>query len=277
MHRRVATAIHAVGSCGEAGNLQRMLDAIVSEVQRRLPDLVAREPEIMTSVEAASPVRDFVGALGAPGLSIISEFKRASPSRGLLNASMDPALRAIAYESGGAAAMSILTEPTYFLGSSEDLIAARAAVSLPVIRKDFTLDPLHVWEARAMGADAVLLIVAILDDVTLATLLATAREAGLCALVEVHDPDEARRAVDAGAECVGVNNRDLTTFTVDLAVAEVVAPIIESVAVTVAESGIHGPADAIRMKEAGFDALLVGEYLIRSGDPRSAIEGLGNA
>ena len=254
-----------------------MLDRIIAETSLRLPDLAARGPEIMALAAAASPARDFVGALGAPGLSIISEFKRASPSRGLLNSSMDPATQAVAYESGGAAAMSVLTEPTYFLGSAEDLIAARSAVSLPVIRKDFTLDPLHVWEARAMGADAILLIVAILDDATLATLLATAREAGLGALVEVHDSDEARRAVDVGAECVGVNNRDLTTFAVDLATAEVVAPIIEGVAVTVAESGIHGPADAARMKEAGFDALLVGEYLVRSRDPRGAIEGLGNA
>ena len=274
---RASRRVHAAGSSGRAGTLQCMLDRIIAETSLRLPDLAARGPEIMASAAAASPARDFVGALGAPGLSIISEFKRASPSRGLLNSSMDPATQAIAYESGGAAAMSILTEPTYFLGSAEDLIAARSAVSLPVIRKDFTLDPLHVWEARAMGADAILLIVAILDDATLATLLATAREAGLGALVEVHDSDEARRAVDVGAECVGVNNRDLTTFAVDLATAEVVAPIIEGVAVTVAESGIHGPADAARMKEAGFDALLVGEYLVRSGDPRGAIEGLGNA
>ena len=251
-----------------------MLDQIITDARQRLPGVLGRASEIRAAAEAAVPARDFLGALTQPGMSIISEFKRASPSRGVLNPSMDPAAQAMAYESGGAAALSVLTEPKYFGGSEADLVAAKASVSVPVIRKDFTLDPVHVWEARAMGADAVLLIVAILDRLTLSTLLDTAADAGMAALVEVHDAQEAHRAVEAGATCVGVNNRDLTTFEVDLATAEALAPILNEIDVTVAESGINGPEDAARMEAAGFDALLVGEYLVTAVDPGSAIRGL---
>ena len=157
---------------------------------------------------------------------------------------------------------------------AEDLEAARAAVAIPVLRKDFTLHPLHIWEAKVMGADAVLLIAAILSDEVLARLLLVADSAGLAAIVEVHDLDEAHRAVAAGANIVGVNNRDLTTFVVDLATAERLAPVLEEVAVTVAESGILGPSDAARMRDVGYDALLVGEYLVLAEDPAQAIAGL---
>lgn len=226
------------------------------------------------TAEEMPPARDFVGSLTTPELAVIAEFKRASPSKGVINAAMSPAERAAAFEAGGAAAVSILTEPDHFMGSPTDLQAARSATSLPALRKDFTLDPVHVWEARAMGADAVLLIVAILDDQQLSRLLATATEAGLVALVEVHSAVEAARAIDAGARLVGVNNRDLKTFRVDLSTAEEIAPLLEGVEVRVAESGVKGPADAARLKAAGYDALLVGEYLSRSADPAQAISGL---
>ena len=172
-----------------------MLDNIIDSVRGRLPDLKARQAEVRDEAERMPPARDFAGALAAPGMSIIAEFKRASPSKGVINAGMKPAERVAAFEAGGASAVSVLTEPDHFMGGAEDLRAARAAMSLPVLRKDFTLDTAHIWEARAMGADAVLLIVAILDDLLLARLLATAVEAGLTALVEVHSREEAARGV----------------------------------------------------------------------------------
>ena len=251
-----------------------MLDNIIDSVRGRLPDLKARQAEVRDEAERMPPARDFAGALAAPGMSIIAEFKRASPSKGVINAGMKPAERVAAFEAGGASAVSVLTEPDHFMGGAEDLRAARAAMSLPVLRKDFTLDTAHIWEARAMGADAVLLIVAILDDLLLARLLATAVEAGLTALVEVHSREEAARALDAGATVVGVNNRDLRTFRVDLATAEQISPLLDGVEVRVAESGVKGPGDAARLRAAGYDALLVGEYLSRSADPAEAISGL---
>jgi indole-3-glycerol phosphate synthase len=254
-----------------------MLEWIVADTRRRLPDVLARRASIEDAVAAAEATRDFAGALANPGLSVIAEFKRASPSRGPLNLDMEPATQAAVYEQGGASAMSILTEPDHFFGSGDDLIAARAATSLPVIRKDFTLDPVHVWEARAMGADAVLLIVAILAPTELSTLIAASREVGLEALVEVHNAEEARVAVDSGAAIVGVNNRDLTTFDVDIATAEEIAPLLADITVRVAESGILGPPDATRMRVAGYDAVLVGEYLVKAGDPAAAIAGLRSA
>ncbi len=251
-----------------------MLDNILASVHGRLGSLKAHESAVRAAAEEMPPVRDFVGSLTTPELAVIAEFKRASPSKGVINAAMSPAERAAAFEAGGAAAMSILTEPDHFMGSPTDLQAARSATSLPALRKDFTLDPVHVWEARAMGADAVLLIVAVLDDQQLSRLLATATEAGLAALVEVHSSVEAARAIDAGARLVGVNNRDLKTFRVDLSTAEEIAPLLEGVEARVAESGVKGPADAARLTAAGYDALLVGEYLSRSADPARAISGL---
>ncbi len=230
--------------------------------------------QLRESAASLPPPRDFAGALAGPGLSIIAEFKRASPSKGVINAGMDPSERAAAFESGGASAMSVLTEPDHFMGGPEDLRSARSATSLPALRKDFTLDTSQVWETRAMGADAVLLIVAILDDPLLAKLLRAAEEAGLAALVEVHSREEAIRALDAGARIVGVNNRDLRTFNVDLATSEEISPLLEGVDIRVAESGVKGPEDATRLRDAGYDALLVGEYLSRSADPAEAIAGL---
>ncbi len=251
-----------------------MLEDVLSSVRRRLPALEEREAELREAAGRMPPARGFAAALAAPGLSVIAEFKRASPSRGVINAGMDPSERAAAFESGGAAAVSVLTEPDHFMGGPGDLRAVRSAMTLPVLRKDFTLHSAHVWEARAMGADAVLLIAAVLDDDLLADLLQTAAEAGMAALVEVHDREEAVRAQRAGASVLGVNNRDLRTFRVDLSTAERLAPFLEWAEVRVAESGVHGPGDAARLREAGYDALLVGEYLSMADDPAAAIAGL---
>lgn len=251
-----------------------MLDDILAGVRRRLPMLQALEGELRAAAQRMPPARDFRAALAAPGLSVIAEFKRASPSRGVLGADMDPAERAGEYAAGGAAALSVLTEPDFFMGSGEDLERAREAADLPTLRKDFILHRAQVWETRAMGADALLLIAALLDDDLLRLLLRAARTAGLAALVEVHDREEAERALRAGAKMVGVNNRDLRTFKVDLAVSERLAPLLEAAEATVAESGVHGPGDAARLAAAGYDGLLVGEYLTRSPNPVSALRNL---
>lgn len=205
-----------------------------------------------------------------PGLSVIAEVKRRSPSKGDLALGLDPATQAELYSAGGAAAVSVLTEPGFFGGSNDDLVAVREACPLPVLRKDFTVSAAQVWEARAIGADAVLLIVAALTDDELLRFLGEAADAGLAALVEVHTGAEAERALAAGATLIGVNNRDLATFTVDLGTAERVAPLLDGV-VRVAESGIGDPQDAARMARAGYDAVLVGESLVRSEDPAGFI------
>ena len=242
-----------------------MLDKIVAATERRLPGIIARQAEFRTAATAAD--RSFTAALSAPGVSVIAEVKRRSPSRGTLNADLDPARQALLYERGGASAISVLTEHDYFDGSPADLRDVRGAVGLPALRKDFIIHPAQVWESAAMGADAILLIVAILDDATLAGLLTEASEAGLPALVEIHSAIEAERALSAGAPIIGVNNRDLRTFEVDLATAEALAPLIGDQAIRVAESGIHTPDDVARMATVGFDAVLVGESLVRADDP----------
>lgn len=251
-----------------------MLDDILFRVRRRLPMLQALEGELRAAAERMPPPRDFQAAVTAPGLSVIAEFKRASPSRGTLGAGLDPAERAGEYAAGGAAALSVLTEPDFFMGSGEDLEQARAATDLPTLRKDFILHRAQVWETRAMGADALLLIAALLDDEPLRLLLKTAQTAGLTALVEVHDRQEAARALRAGAKIVGVNNRNLSTFEVDLAVSERLAPLLKEAEATVAESGVRGPGDAARLAAAGYDGLLVGEHLTRSPQPAAALRNL---
>jgi indole-3-glycerol phosphate synthase len=175
---------------------------------------------------------------------------------------------------GGAAAISVLTEPDFFDGSLDDLVAVRRRVEVPVLRKDFVLDAAQIWEARAAMADAVLLIVAVLSDDQLAELRGVATEAGLAALVEAHALEEVQRAIDAGAEIVGVNNRDLATFVTDLATAEAAATHLDTVAVSVAESGVSSPEGAARMAAAGYDAILVGEAAVRSADPAAFIDSL---
>jgi indole-3-glycerol phosphate synthase len=221
--------------------------------------------------------RDFTAALRDPGWAVIAEMKQRTPSMGVLTDAYRPEALAEAYTRGGAAALSVLTQETSFGGSIAHLEAARAHTSLPILRKDFLTDPYQVLEARAAGADAVLLIVAALEPTQLDELLAAAAEQGLAALVEVHDEDEAEAAVGAGAALVGVNHRDLRTFRVDLDLTERLRSMIPKEVVLVAESGIHGQADARRMRAAGAGAILVGERLMRAADPAAAVAELASA
>lgn len=224
------------------------------------------------------PARGFTAALAAvDGLGVISEVKRRSPSKGDLARDLDPAALAAAYEAGGTTCLSVLTDERFFGGSAADLAAARDACGRPVLRKDFTVGPLDVLDARIMGADAILLIAAALDDAELAALHELAGEVGLDALVEVHDESELERAVAVGSGLVGVNQRDLVTFTVDTDRAERLASLMPEGVVRVAESGVRGPDDARRLHQAGYHAVLVGESLVTSGDPAAAVAALREA
>jgi indole-3-glycerol phosphate synthase len=224
-------------------------------------------------VAAYSP-KDFLGALRRPQLAVIAEMKQRTPSMGVLAEDYRPADIAHAYAEGGAAAISVLTHMAGFGGRVEHLRMVRAATELPILRKDFVTDPYEIGEARACGADAVLLIVAALEPAELKDLLAVARSRGVAALVEVHDEAQTGAAVEAGAPAIGVNHRDLRTFAVDLALTERLRKLVPRETVVVAESGIHGPDDARRMREAGADAILVGELLMRSVDPAAQIREL---
>lgn len=231
---------------------------------RRLNDLVDR-------ARAAGVPRDFVAAVGIPGLSAIAEVKRRSPSKGPLVADLVAGALAKEYAAGGAVAISVLTDEQFFGGSPGDLQEVRNAVDLPVLRKDFTVSAADVADARIMGADAVLLIVAALDDAELLDFRTLAEELGMAALVETHDEAEVERALGAGATLVGVNQRDLTTFAVDTDRAVRVAATIPTGVIGVAESGIRGPDAAARLAAAGYDAILVGEHLVTSDDPAAAL------
>jgi indole-3-glycerol phosphate synthase len=210
--------------------------------------------------------RDFVGALRGPGLSVIAEMKQRTPSMGVLTEDYRPAELALAYTEGGAAAISVLTHMAGFGGRPEHVESARLATDLPILRKDFITDPYEVGEARAAGADAVLLIVAALEAAELKRMLGVVRSRGLSALVEIHDETEAALALESGAQAVGVNHRDLRTFEVDLRLTERLRPLIPDDVALVAESGVHSVADARRLREAGADAILVGEMLMRAPD-----------
>jgi indole-3-glycerol phosphate synthase len=229
---------------------------------------------VMADAANATPARSFAAALRGPTVRVIAEHKRRSPSRGAIRTDLRPAEVARAYERAGAAALSVLTEPEFFDGALAHLMDARAATMLPVLRKDFVLDEYQVYEARAAGADAVLLIVAALSDGELAHLLKAAARAGLDALVEVHDAGEAGRALDAGAALVGVNNRDLRTLAVRLETSLTVRAALPDTVVTVAESGIASGDDLRRLRDAGFDAVLVGERLMAAHDPEAALRAL---
>ncbi len=218
--------------------------------------------------------RDFRAALRGRQPAIIAEMKKASPSRGVLSHSFDPAGLAREYELGGAAALSVLTDESFFQGSLEDLRAARAAAALPVLRKDFTVDEYHVIEAAAHGADAILLIVAILETAQMRALRELAARYRMAALAEVHTEAELERALAAGADLIGVNNRDLKTFEVKLETSLRLAPMIPAGVVKVAESGIHSAAEIRRLREAGFDAFLVGEHLMQAAEPAEALRAL---
>ncbi|MFL6079972.1 MAG: indole-3-glycerol phosphate synthase TrpC [Ornithinibacter sp.] len=250
-----------------------VLDSIVAGVRE---DLALRErrtslSDVEQAVHAARPAIDADAVLRRPGLSLIAEVKRSSPSKGVLSDIPDPAALAMAYEAGGASAVSVLTEQRRFGGSLEDLDAVRAAVRVPVLRKDFVVTDYQVWEARAHGADLVLLIVAALTDGELAALLARAHELGMTALVEVHDEVETQRAIDAGARVIGVNARNLKTLEIHPETFSRLRPLIPHGCVTVAESGIPDAATAAAYAEQGAHAVLVGEALVRTGDPRAAV------
>ena len=237
---------------------------------------VARPPrETEAAARAMPPPRDFEGALrvrvqaGRP--AVIAEIKKASPSRGVLRANFDPPAIAASYAAGGAACLSVLTDRQYFQGAPEYLAAARAACELPVLRKDFVVDPYQIAESRALGADAILLIVAALDDAQLASLDAAARELGMAALVEAHDAHELERALALAPRLIGINNRNLRTFETSLATTIDLLPRIPQGTLVVTESGILAPADVALLRAHGVHAFLVGEAFMRADEPGKAL------
>lgn len=240
--------------------------------------------ELRERVRALGPAPGFAAALAGPGVSIIAEVKRASPSRGPIAEIADPARLARSYADGGARAVSVLTEPQWFNGSLEDLVTISGSVEIPALRKDFVVDEYQIWEARAAGASAVLLIVAALDDGALGDLLRAADDAGLDTLVEVHDTDEAGRAT-TGYEAsgssrplvIGINARDLATLQVDPDRFEAVRAALPRSALAVAESGVRGPGDVRRLAGLGADAVLVGEHVATAEDPAAAVRALAVA
>ena len=253
-----------------------VLDDIVAGVREDLAGRQARvsEAELRPLVAEAAPPRDPMPAFRLSGLSVIAEVKRRSPSKGDLADIPDPAELARSYAAGGADAISVLTEARRFGGSLDDLRAVRAAVDTPLLRKDFIVTSYQLLEARAAGADLVLLIVAALDDQALARLHAEARELGLTVLVEVHDEAEIARALAVGAELVGVNARNLKTLAVDDATFGRLAPLVPDDRVLVAESGISHPADVERFVGEGARVVLVGEALVRDGEPEAAVRAM---
>lgn len=250
-----------------------ILDEIVAMRAKRVEQARRTAPleRLQRAAAERSDYRNFRGRLSAGGIQIIAEMKRASPSAGILRNNYDPAALAQGYESAGAAALSVLTEPDYFEGSLEHLRAARDAARLPVLRKDFIIDPYQVVESSAAGADALLLIVAALPDGRLRELIEHSERWRIAALVEVHTEDELLRALDAGAGIIGINNRNLKTLEVNLDTSLRLRDKIPSGHLTVAESGIKTPTDLKRLAAAGFDAALIGERLMRAGDPGAAL------
>ena len=258
-----------------ARDLPGILASIVATKREELRTLRGVARELERRAAAAAPPRDFAAAVGGGGaVSLIAECKRRSPGAGPIRPDLDPVGLTRGYERAGASALSVLTDGTYFGGSLADLAAVREATGIPVLRKDFTLDPVQVVEARAAGADAVLLIVRILDDAALGELLDVASSLGMAALVEAHDGEEVARALSAGAKVLGINNRDLATFTTDLDTTVGLLADVPPDVVVVSESGIRAPADVEALGRAGVDAVLVGETLLRAADPSAAAASL---
>jgi indole-3-glycerol phosphate synthase len=251
-----------------------ILARIVDHKRTELRNPSRQRAELERIAAQRKDVRNFRASLTSSTPAIIAEIKKASPSKGVLAANFDPAAIARLYSEGGAAALSVLTDREFFQGSLEDLHAARSAVVLPVLRKDFTIDEFHVIEAAANGADAILLIAALLDEAAMRRFRELAAEYRMAALVEVHDREELDRALSSGAEIVGVNNRNLHTFEVTLETSLRLAEKIPASVVKVSESGIHSAADVKRLTAAGFHAFLVGEHLMKSADPAAALREL---
>lgn len=258
-------------------SLPGILAEIVETKRRELSALSDRAAEIERGAAAAPPARAFRAALAHAGtVSLIAECKRRSPGAGPIRPELDVVELTRGYERAGASALSVLTDTPYFGGSLDDLTTAKEATRIPVLRKDFTLDPLHLLEARAAGADAVLLIVRILSDDVLARLHRHALELGMAALVEVHDRSELERAMKLGAEIIGINNRDLATFSTDIATTITLLESVPDDVVIVSESGIRTRDDVLGLGAAGVDAVLVGESILAAPDPAEAARALAD-
>lgn len=256
-----------------------VLDDIIAGVRDDLDVRMTSTPldDVKAAAARMPAPRDAELILREPGVGVIAEVKRASPSKGRLAEIDDPAQLARDYEAGGARCISVLTEQRRFGGSLDDLRAVRCAVDIPVLRKDFIVTSYQLWEARAHGADVVLLIVAALDQNALVSLIERTRSLGMTPLVEVHEEDEVSRAIDAGATIIGVNARNLKTLEVDRGTFARLAPLIPDSCLRIAESGVRDPRDLIAYAEAGADAVLVGESLATSPDPRAAVHDLVTA
>lgn len=251
-----------------------ILAGIVQYKRHEVEALRLRMPELERIAFQPEDRRDFIGALMMRQPAVIAEVKKASPSKGLLQPNFRPRDVAEAYARGGAACLSVLTDREYFQGSLHDLETARDAVNLPVLRKDFTIDPVQIFEAAAHGADAILLIAAILDQTELRKFRELAAQLGMAALVEVHEEDELAKAVDSGATLIGVNNRNLETFEVTLQTSLRLSRLMPGAALRVSESGIRTRDDIDLLRGAGYQAFLVGESLMRSSDPALALRDL---
>lgn len=255
-----------------------MTDKLAEICATKRLEVAARKPQGLGHWPAPSQIRGFEAALrnkAAEGVALIAEIKKASPSKGLIRADFDPPTHARAYQAGGAACLSVLTDAPYFQGHEDYLIAARAACNLPVIRKDFMIDPWQCEDARAMGADAILIIVAALGDTAMAEIEAAARDQGMDVLVEVHDETELERALKhLRSKLIGVNNRNLKTFDVDLATTERLAAMVPADVLLVCESGIANHADCQRMAQSNVRTFLVGESLMRQSDVEAATRAL---
>ena len=251
-----------------------ILDRILAVKRAEVAAAKRAAPDVEARARAAPATRDFVGALRAKKPAVIAEIKRASPSKGLLRAHFDPAAIARSYGEGGAACISVLTDREFFQGSAEDLIKARAACALPALRKDFLIDPYQAFEARALGADCVLLIVACLDDAQMRELEKVAHGLGMAVLVEVHDAGELERALALKTPLIGINNRNLRTFETRLETTLDLLPRVPADRLVITESGILSAAHVRRMRDGGVHAFLVGEAFMRAADPGKGLKSL---